>query len=234
MTPETRWQRLIRWIADRLYSWLPHEPATCTAPSQTATTGRTAGVPNRRSNGEPRATIRIRYQEPPDIPWTAQADLVPGHPYTYATAGLLVTVDWAAIEEEARAVPAEDGLREARQAISRAHGSLHLGNYDDVDAALEAARAALASTERAAGEPGVRRKITVRPDGVIDEEHEFTAEAWSRLSGAARSSGELDALADDVRYAGGHETSDYWRGLNDGIDKFVARLREPRQTETGE
>lgn len=32
--------------------------------------------------------IRIRYQEPPDIPWTAQGDLVPGQPYTYATDGL--------------------------------------------------------------------------------------------------------------------------------------------------
>ena len=35
---------------------------------------------------------------------------------------------------------------------------------------------------------------------------------------------DLDELANDVRYAGGNGTSDYWRGFNDGIDKLVAAL----------
>ena len=35
---------------------------------------------------------------------------------------------------------------------------------------------------------------------------------------------DLDELANDVRYAGGNGTSDYWRGFNDGIDKLVATL----------
>lgn len=41
--------------------------------------------------------IRIRLKEHAQIVgdgWTAQSDLRPGYPYTYATEGILVTVDW--------------------------------------------------------------------------------------------------------------------------------------------
>jgi hypothetical protein len=49
---------------------------------------------------------------------------------------------------------------------------------------------------------------------------------------------QLDRLADEVRYANGNGTSDYWRGFNDGIDKLVehaapaliSELREARDT----
>jgi hypothetical protein len=34
----------------------------------------------------------------------------------------------------------------------------------------------------------------------------------------------LEAAVDDVRYADGNGTSDYWRGFNDGIAKLAARL----------
>lgn len=43
------------------------------------------------------ATIRIRLKEHNFLPedgWTAQSDLRVGVPYTYATDGILVTVDW--------------------------------------------------------------------------------------------------------------------------------------------
>jgi hypothetical protein len=40
----------------------------------------------------------------------------------------------------------------------------------------------------------------------------------------ARDRPDLDAIADDVRYAGGGGTSDYWRGFNDGIDRLRAAL----------
>jgi hypothetical protein len=51
-----------------------------------------------------------------------------------------------AIESEAQRLTVER-LREARAAISRAHGSLHLGDTDGVDRALEEARAALTREE---------------------------------------------------------------------------------------
>ena len=37
--------------------------------------------------------------------------------------------------------------------------------------------------------------------------------------------------ADDVRYVdgGGNGTSNYWRGFNDGIDKFLALLSTPAE-----
>jgi hypothetical protein len=54
--------------------------------------------------------------------------------------------------------------------------------------------------------------------------HTFT-ELYADAIAAPASSG-LDVAADDVRFAGGGGTSDYWRGFNDGIDKLVARLRD--------
>lgn len=32
--------------------------------------------------------------------------------------------------------------------------------------------------------------------------------------------------ADEVRFADGNGTSDYWRGFNDGIDRLISRLTE--------
>ena len=66
------------------------------------------------------------------------------------------------------------------------------------------------------------------PDCIADAVYEIV-----RVALRSESDSGLDALADDVRYAGGNGTSDYWRGFNDGIDALVARLSTPR-TETSE
>jgi hypothetical protein len=50
--------------------------------------------------------------------------------------------------------------------------------------------------------------------------------ALGELTNADRPELDVERLADDVRYAGGNGTSDYWRGFNDGIDKLAARLRD--------
>jgi hypothetical protein len=54
---------------------------------------------------------------------------------------------------------------------------------------------------------------------------EAIAAAWDALSGSSDPEPQgLDVAVDDVRYAGGNGTSDYWRGFNDGIDKLAERL----------
>jgi hypothetical protein len=40
----------------------------------------------------------------------------------------------------------------------------------------------------------------------------------------------VQTLAEDVRYASGNGTSDYWRGFNDGIDRVVERVIQDHDT----
>jgi hypothetical protein len=51
---------------------------------------------------------------------------------------------------------------------------------------------------------------------------------------AALALSELEEAADDVRYAGGNGTSDYWRGFNDGIDKLAAVIQLIRDKQSEE
>jgi hypothetical protein len=78
--------------------------------------------------------------------------------------------------------------------------------------------------------------VGVRPDGPhianlgrdswpdVHGRAESIAAAHNARAARAEPGRDLDAIADDVRYAGGNGTSDYWRGFNDGIDKLRAAL----------
>jgi hypothetical protein len=93
----------------------------------------------------------------------------------------------------------------------------------DPQTALREASAMDRLQEAIEGERRYWHEVPVRPDD-LSVALEYIATSFALRASVTPPTLDVAEAADDVRYADGSGTSDYWRGFNDGIDKLAARL----------